>query len=74
MDVGKWSEATRPLVTILLIGTACYLAITGTVDPKDFLSLATVVILFWFKDRSDEKSKEQVTDQIRAIQGTGKQL
>ena len=71
MDVGKWSEATRPLVTLVLIGTACYLAVIGSIDAKDFLSLATIVVLFWFKERQDSKATEQATEQIRAIQGTG---
>jgi hypothetical protein len=64
MDVTKWSEATRPLVTVVLIGTACYLAIVGTIDPKDFLSLATIVVLFWFKERADLKERQ---DQAKAI-------
>lgn len=71
MDVGKWSEATRPFVTVMLIGTACYLAVMGSIDAKDFLSLATIVVLFWFKERQDSKASEQATEQIKAIQGTG---
>jgi hypothetical protein len=71
MDVGKWSEATRPLVTIMLIGTVCYLAIMYKIDAKDFLSLATIVVLFWFKERQDQKTSEQTLSQINAIKGTG---
>jgi hypothetical protein len=74
MDIGTWTDATRPLVTICLIGTACYLAIVGMIDAKDFLSLVTVVVLFWFKERQDAKSSEQTINQIKTLtenKGTG---
>jgi len=67
MDVGKWSEATRPLVTLILICTLCYLAIVGEIDAKDFMSLSMVVVLFWFKERQDAKASEQMTSQIKAM-------
>jgi hypothetical protein len=67
MDVEFWTAVTRPLVTLVLICTACYLAVMGTIDPKDFLSLATIVVLFWFKERQDEKSSQQVITQMKAI-------
>jgi len=67
MDVSSWTDATRPLVTIVLIGTACYLAIVGMIDAKDFLSLVTVVVLFWFKERADAKTSEQNINQIKTL-------
>lgn len=67
MDVGKWSEATRPLVTLILICTLCYLAIMEIIDAKDFMSLAMVVVLFWFKERSDSKTSEQAISQFKTI-------
>lgn len=70
----KWSDLTRPLVTLLLIATACYLAIVGSIDAKDFISLVTIVVLFWFKERADSKANEATLTQLKTInevKGTG---
>lgn len=66
-DVEKWVGLTRPLVTFMLIATACYLAIVGRIEVGRFLELVTIVALFWFKERSDEKNQRQVIEQIREI-------
>lgn len=70
-DVEKWIGITRPFHATLLIATTCYLAIAGTVDGKDFLGLATVVVLFIFKDRSDEKTQSKVIEQIKELKKEG---
>ncbi len=74
MDIEKWSTAaaniTRPLVTLGLIGTLCYLVIAGVkpdnIDYKDFINLVMIVALFWFKSRDDEKKTEQAIETIKA--------
>ena len=70
MDVEKWASATRPLVTLLLIGTLCYLVLVGVkpgdIDFKDFINLVMIVALFWFKSRDDERKTEQAIETIKA--------
>jgi hypothetical protein len=70
MDVDKWAAATRPLVTLLLIATLCYLVIMtvkpDSIDYKDFVNLVMIVALFWFKSRDDEKKTEQAIATIKA--------
>jgi hypothetical protein len=59
--MSNWVDPTRQVVTLLLIATACWKALDGTIDAKDFLSLVTIVVLFWFKDQTDKKVQEQAT-------------
>jgi hypothetical protein len=74
MDIEKWSAAaaniTRPLVTLGLIGTLCYLVIMGVkpddIDYKDFVNLVMIAVLFWFKSRDDERKTEQAIETIKA--------
>ena len=85
MDVGKWSEATRPLISMMLIATTCAIALIvilsidlTKIDAmgliKDFFGLALVAVLFWLKDRSDAKNTEQLMNTIKTVQDSGKQL
>jgi lipopolysaccharide export LptBFGC system permease protein LptF len=67
MDVEFWTAITRPFVTIVLICAVSYMAIVGQVDSKDYLSLVTVVVLFWFRERSEEKVQQQVAAQVKVI-------
>lgn len=66
MDVEKWVGATRPLVTLILILTLCYIVVINVdpkgVDFKDFQNLVMIVALFWFKSRDEEKRQTEVTD------------
>ena len=85
MDVGKWSEITRPLISVMLIATTCAIALIvilsidlTNIDAmgliKDFFGLALVAVLFWLKDRSDAKNTEQLMNTIKTVQDSGKQL
>ena len=75
MDVEKWVGVTRPVVTLSLIWTLCYLVIISvkpdSIDFKDFISLVMIVALFWFKSRDEEKKDEQIAKVVSAATGTG---
>lgn len=45
----------RSIVTILIVGTICYLAVIGKMPPEDIKVFGMVIITFFFA----EKSKEQ---------------
>lgn len=51
----RWFRAPiRPLVTLLITLTFCYLAIIGKVPVDAFLTIVGVVITFWFTSRQKE--------------------
>lgn len=66
---GTITDPTRQIVTLILILTASVMALRGMIDPKDFLSLVTLVALFWFKDRADDKAKAQTIEQLKTMAG-----
>ena len=58
MDVTKLRSITRTLVFLCIVGTLCYLAITGEAEIQDRLVtlLGTVVgtvVVFYFKKEED---------------------
>lgn len=69
MEVDKLVSLTRPIVTVILISTLCWIVVTTvkpeTVDFKDFINLVTLVALFWFKSRDDEKRADTVERVVR---------
>lgn len=83
----KWSEATRPLVTVLVVFTVCFISSFLTIRfadqfkvndvlnvIKDLVALAVIVVTFWFGQRTAEKANEQMINQIKAVsdaKGTG---
>lgn len=45
--LGKTTQ--QAVLGLMVIGTACYLAITGALDGPTFLALATPVVLFLYR-------------------------
>lgn len=39
---------TRKLIALLVVGTACYMAVASKIDSKDFFLLASNVAVFYF--------------------------
>jgi cytochrome bd-type quinol oxidase subunit 2 len=77
MDVGKWSEATRPAVTAVVVVTfclvTCFLVWTHAAKMNAdqaltiivaFVGFATTICQYWFKERSDSKASEQAAQQV----------
>lgn len=50
----------RPIVTISLTATLCYLTIIGKIASEYFIGIVSVVIAFWFSDRKNQKEKEAI--------------
>ena len=47
-------RATRPLVTLMLVGVFCYGFIAGKIAPDTFGAVVISVTSFWFGQRSAE--------------------
>lgn len=49
-------KLTRPTCTIILVMTMCYLAVRSgiTLSPDQFLPVVTMVLGFWFGQRSTQ--------------------
>jgi hypothetical protein len=39
---------TRKLIALSIVLTACYMALNGTIESKDFYTLAVTIISFYF--------------------------
>ena len=51
----RWFRApVRPLVTVMLTATFCWLSLTGKIPVEAFVSVVSVVITFWFASRQKE--------------------
>jgi hypothetical protein len=61
MQYFPWVGSVRSIATLLIVGTFCFLAIKGTVDAKDFVTVVTVVVAFYFvtKKREDAPVPEE---------------
>jgi hypothetical protein len=55
----------RPFVTVVLVAVYCYLAVIGKVSVEVFGGTVTMVVLFWFKSREDEKKDKQVLEAVK---------
>lgn len=44
----------RPIITLAFTGVMCYLALRGGAPPEWFLSVAVMVVTWWFKERSEK--------------------
>jgi hypothetical protein len=55
----------RPFVTVSLTLVFCYLAVMGDITADVFVPTVTMVLIYWFKSRDDEKKSEQVIAQIK---------
>jgi len=45
----------KTLITLPIVGILCYLAVVGKITPTDFMSIATVIIMFYFTKKDDTK-------------------
>ena len=51
----RWFRApVRPLVTLMITATFCYLSIIGRIPVEAFLTIVGVVVTFWFTSRQRE--------------------
>lgn len=45
----------KTLVTLLLTGVFSFLAINGTIDAKEFMTIFTVIIAFYFGTQANKE-------------------
>lgn len=57
--------SVKSIVTLLLTAVFSYLAIRGMIDGKEFMTIFTVIIGFYFGTQSDKKSTEQNNERER---------
>jgi hypothetical protein len=50
---------------VVLVAVYCYLAVIGKVSVEVFGGTVTMVVLFWFKSREDEKKDKQVLEAVK---------
>lgn len=50
--------SVKSIVTLTLTGVFSYLAIVGKVDGKEFLTIFTVVIGFYFGTQAEKRDRE----------------
>jgi len=80
MDVEKWSEATRPLVTAIVVTTFCAMALyLGWVHAEKmssdqvltvlvaFVGFATTICQYWFKEKGDQRANDQMVNTMKAL-------
>jgi len=61
------SAYVRPYITILMVTVFCYLAVVGTIGPEVFVPTVTMVVVYWFKSREEEKKGEQIIAQMKEV-------
>lgn len=49
------THVTRPLITVMLVGTLCYGFIFGSVSVEAFVPIVATAIAFWFAQRGQDK-------------------
>lgn len=50
----------RPLVTVLFAGVFCWGFIVTMIGADVFTGVATMVIIYWFKSRDEDKAKDTI--------------
>lgn len=50
------NEITRPCITLMFVGGVLYGFVATMLSGEAFIGLAGAAIMFWFKQREDEKS------------------
>lgn len=51
--------SVKSIVTIVLTGVFSYLAVAGIVDGKEFLTVFTVVISFYFGTQAEKRAQDK---------------
>lgn len=51
----------KSIVTVALTAVFCYLAVCGTVDAQQFLTIFTTVIAFYFGTQAERKVAQKET-------------
>jgi len=55
----------RPAVTIAFTAVFCYLAVIDKISSEVFVPTVTMVLVYWFKSRDEQKAGEQIIAQIK---------
>ena len=50
----------RPFVTVLFSGVFCYGFLVKMIGADVFTGVATMVIIYWFKSRDEDKAKDTI--------------
>lgn len=50
------NEITRPCITLMFVGGVLYGFVATMLSGEAFIGLAGAAIMFWFKQREDEKA------------------
>lgn len=45
----------RPLITLGMVATVCWMALTEMIDAAAFFGLATLVVKYWFDERMEAR-------------------
>ena len=53
----KFRSLVRPVITLSLTFTLCYLVIIGKIETQYFIGIVSTVIAFWFSERSGKNEK-----------------
>ena len=49
----------KSIITFAIVGVLCYLSVVGKIEAKGFLSLANMVVIFYFGTQNGKKEKEE---------------
>jgi len=44
----KWLTSVRSIITLMLIGVYCILAVKGVMKPEDVQTICAVIVTFYF--------------------------
>ena len=55
----------RPLATVGLVGTLCYMAVIGQIATEAFIPLVYLVLEWWFKERSEQ---HKVAAEVKVVE------
>lgn len=51
--------AVKSIVTIILTGVFAFLAVKGSIDSKEFLTIFTVVVSFYFGTQAEKNTNKE---------------
>ncbi|GAJ14585.1 unnamed protein product [marine sediment metagenome] len=58
--VDKVIELVRPCVTGLMVGALVYFTGIGLIKPEIFVPIASIAIVWWYKDREAAKLRKEL--------------
>ena len=62
-EIMSWVRAGA---VIVVLGTSSYMEISQLKMSEFYIGLAMTIVVWWFKDRGDEKRQQATSDQVVA--------